>query len=132
MHVKSLDHVNLIVADLEATARYYVGLFGLERRDAPPPLPPGQAQWLYDAAGRAIIHLNSLDCPRVYDRDVRGGSTGPLHHVALACSGHAEMIATLAARGLDYRTNEVPAAGLRQIFTLDPNGVLLELNYLGE
>jgi hypothetical protein len=28
--------------------------------------------------------------------------------------------------------NTVPAVGLRQIFTLDPNGVLLELNFFGD
>jgi hypothetical protein len=28
--------------------------------------------------------------------------------------------------------NEVPAIGLRQLFTLDPNGVLLELNFFGD
>ncbi len=33
------------------------------------------------------------------------------------------------ARGADYRVNEVEAIGLKQLFTLDPNGVLLELNF---
>jgi len=132
MHVQALDHVNLIVADLEATVRYYVELFGLERRAAPPPLKPEHAQWLCDAAGRAIIHVNSLECPRFYEREVRPGSTGPLHHVALACAGHAALIAALEAHGRDYRTNLIPAANLRQVFTLDPNGVLLELNFFGE
>ena len=73
MRVNALDHVNIIVADLEGTARYYADLFGLERRDAPPPLTPTNAQWMYDAAGRAVIHINSLDCPRTFERDVRAG-----------------------------------------------------------
>jgi catechol 2,3-dioxygenase-like lactoylglutathione lyase family enzyme len=132
MRVKALDHVNLVAVDLEAAARYYVQILGLERRNAPPPLTPADAQWLHDSDGRAIIHLNSIDCPRLFDRDLRPGPTGALHHVALNCSGYAEMLARLAARGLDYRLNEVPAIGLRQIFTLDPNGVLLELNFFGD
>jgi len=129
MRVNALDHVNVIAGDLEATARYYSEVFGLERRDAPPPLTPANAQWMYDGEGRAIIHVNSVDCPRHYERDVRPGPTGALHHVALNCSGYDETLARLDARGLEYRVNWVAAIGLRQVFTLDPNGVLFELNF---
>ena len=132
MRVNALDHVNIIVSDLEGTARYYADLFELERRDAPPPLTPRNAQWMYDAAGRAVIHINSLDCPRTFERDVRPGPTGALHHVALNCSGYEEMISRLKERALLHQINEVRAVGLRQIFTVDPNGVLLELNFFGD
>jgi hypothetical protein len=57
------------------------------------------------------------------------GPTGSIHHVALKCSGHAEMIARLDARRLVHQDNIVASIGLRQIFTMDPNGVLLELNF---
>ena len=87
---------------------------------------------MYDAAGRAIVHINSLDCPRTFERDVHPGPTGALHHVALNCSGYEEMIARLTGRGLEHRVNVVQAVGLRQIFTVDPNGVLLELNFFGD
>jgi len=129
MKVESLDHVNIIAADLEATADYYAQLFQLERRDAPPPLKPEQAQWMYDDAGRAIFHLNSLDCPRFYDRDVTPGPTGALHHVALRCDGFEEMQARLKQADREFESQHFEAAGLRQIFTQDPNGVLLELNF---
>jgi catechol 2,3-dioxygenase-like lactoylglutathione lyase family enzyme len=129
MRVNALDHVNIITADLERTASYYAGLFGLERRDAPAPLTPANAQWMFDASGRAIVHINSLDCPRAFDRDVSPGPTGALHHVALNCTGYDEMIARLQGRSLEYQVNLVTAIGLRQIFTVDPNGVLLELNF---
>jgi catechol 2,3-dioxygenase-like lactoylglutathione lyase family enzyme len=129
VRVNALDHVNVITADLESTARFYAELFGLERRDAPPPLTPDNAQWMYDAAGRAIIHVNSLDCPRHYERDVTPGPTGALHHVALNCSGYEDMITRLNDRGLECRVNNVEAISLRQIFTVDPNGILLELNF---
>jgi hypothetical protein len=102
---------------------------GLDRRDAPPPLTRDNAQWMYDGAGRAIIHVNSLDCPRAFERDITPGPTGALHHVALNCSGYEEIIARLNARALDYRVNVVEAIFLRQVFTVDPNGVLLELNF---
>jgi 4-hydroxyphenylpyruvate dioxygenase-like putative hemolysin len=132
MKVNALDHINIITADLYGTARFYSEVFSLEARDAPPPLTPETAQWMYDDAGRAIIHINSLDCRRTYQREVTPGPTGSIHHVALNCSGHDEVVARLAARGMDYQCNTVEAIGLRQVFTLDPNGVLLELNFFAD
>lgn len=132
MKVNALDHVNIITADLDGTARFYAEVFDLDRRDGPPPLTPKTAQWMYDDAGRAILHINSLDCARTYERDVAPGPTGSIHHVALKCSGHEEMLARLDAHGLTYQRNLVVAIGLRQIFTMDPNGVLLELNFFGD
>jgi catechol 2,3-dioxygenase-like lactoylglutathione lyase family enzyme len=127
--VEALDHVNIITADVEGSARFYAQLLGLEPRDGPPPLTHTNARWMYDKAGRAVLHINSLDCPRAYDRDVQPGPTGALHHVALRCSGYEELRARLQRFGLEHRLNEVPAVGLRQIFVLDPNAVLLELNF---
>ncbi len=131
MRVEALDHVNVITADLEGSARFYAEVFGLEPRDGPPPLTHENARWMYDAAGRAVVHLNSLACPRAYDRAVNPGPTGALHHVALRCSGYEELRARLLERGLDHRINEVTAIGLKQIFVLDPSQVLLELNFFG-
>ena len=132
MRVNALDHVNIITADLDGTCDFYVELLNLERRDAPPPLTPQTAQWMYDAGGKPILHINSLDCVRTYDREVAEGPTGSIHHVALNCSGYDEVIARLNACYMDHQVNVIDAIGLRQVFTLDPNGVLLELNFFGD
>lgn len=133
MSVEALDHVNIITDRLDETADFYAELLDLERRDAPPPLTPQNATWMYDRENRAIIHINSTDCPRTYDREVQPGSlTGALHHVALRCVGYKAMLNRLDDRGADYQLNLVEAIGLRQIFTADPNNVLLELNFFGE
>ena len=131
MRVGALDHVNIITADLEGTVRFYAELLELEPRDGPPPLTHENARWMYDESGRAILHINTLECPRAYDREVRAGPTGALHHVALRCSGYAEVLARLNRRGIGHQLNDVAAVGLRQIFVLDPNQVLLELNFFG-
>jgi hypothetical protein len=52
--------------------------------------------------------------------------------VALRCSGYEQMRTWLIRRGIGHRLNEVAAVGLRQIFVLDPNQVLLELNFFGK
>jgi catechol 2,3-dioxygenase-like lactoylglutathione lyase family enzyme len=132
MKVNALDHINIITADLHGSAHFYADMFDLEIRNAPPPLTRDNAQWMYDDAGRAIIHINSLDCPRAFPRDVKPGATGSIHHVALNCSGYADMLARLAAQSKEHHVNEVVAIGLKQIFTTDPNGVLLELNFFGD
>lgn len=130
MQVNALDHVNVITDRLAETCAFYVSLLGLEQRDAPPPLTPQNAQWLYDRQGRAVLHINSTDCPRTYDRAVEPGRvTGAIHHVALNCSGHATVAERIAAMGLQARHNVVAAIGLKQIFVADPNNVLLELNF---
>ena len=133
MQVNALDHVNIITDRLDETAEFYRELLNLERRDGPPPLTPTTAQWMFDAGGKAIIHINSTDCIRTYDRTVEPGAlTGALHHVALNCSGYDEVIRRIEAAGLDYQVNLVAAIGLRQVFTADPNNVLLELNFFGD
>lgn len=132
MRVEALDHVNIITADVAGTARFYAELFDLEPRDGPPPLTHENARWMYDGSGRAIVHINSLDCPRTYDREVHAGPTGALHHVALRCTGYEELRARLTRRGIGHQLNDVTAVSLRQVFLLDPNQVLLELNFFGE
>ena len=132
MQVNALDHVNIITDQLDATAAFYAALLGLEPRNAPPPLTPQNAQWMY-AGDKAIVHINSTDCPRTFDRPVEPGAlTGAIHHVALTCTGYADVIARIEAMGGTYQTNTVTAIGLRQIFTPDPNNVLLELNFFGD
>jgi catechol 2,3-dioxygenase-like lactoylglutathione lyase family enzyme len=132
MKVNALDHINIITADLHGTARFYAEMFDLEARNGPPPLTRETAQWMYDNEGRAIIHINSLDCVRTYEREVTPGPTGSIHHVALNCSGYDDVIARLDARGFEWQVNVIEAVGLRQVFTMDPNGVLLELNFWGD
>ena len=132
MIVERLDHVNIITDQLAGTARFYAELLDLEERDAPSPLTPENARWMYDSAGFAILHINSVDCPRTYDRAVAPGSeTGAIHHVALRCSNFDEVKARLDARKAHYAINDLSSIGLRQIFTADPNNVLLELNFFG-
>jgi catechol 2,3-dioxygenase-like lactoylglutathione lyase family enzyme len=132
MKVNALDHINIITPDLYGTARFYAEILDLQIRNAPAPLTPDNAQWMYDDADRAIIHINSLDCPRAYDRAVAQGPTGSIHHVALNCSGYDDVTGRLETRNLAYQVNLIESVGLRQVFTMDPNGVLLEMNFWGD
>ncbi len=130
MIVERLDHVNIITDRLTETARFYAELLDLEERDGPPPMKPDQTRWMFDSSDQAILHINSVDFPRVYDRAVApGAETGAIHHVALRCGEFETVKARLDERNADYQVNDVPSIGLKQIFTTDPNNVLLELNF---
>ncbi len=130
MIVERLDHVNIITDRLTETARFYAELLDLEERDGPPPMKPDQVRWMFDSSDQAILHINAVDFPRVYDRAVApGAETGAIHHVALRCGEFETVKARLDARKADFQVNDVPSIGLKQIFTTDPNNVLLELNF---
>ncbi|MDB5447320.1 MAG: glyoxalase-like domain protein [Phenylobacterium sp.] len=131
MRVNALDHVNIFTEDMPGSARFYAELLELDVRNGPAPTAPEQVQWVYDHQDRPIIHLNAQGARQAFQRECPPGPTGPIHHVALNCSGSAEMVERLKARGAEFSMNEIASMGLTQIFTHDPNGVLLELNFFG-
>lgn len=125
MTVNGLDHVNIQTRNMGGTVRFFADVLALVPGAPPGGLDPSQITWMFDAAGRPLFHLSTRGGAAGED----AADTGALHHVALSCTGHAEMVARLDGLGLDYARNEVPAAGVRQLFVRDPNGVLLELNF---
>jgi catechol 2,3-dioxygenase-like lactoylglutathione lyase family enzyme len=123
MRVTALDHVNIHTDDIAGAVRFYTELLGLEPKNAPMGLPPEKARWLCDADGRAIIHL--------FNGDVTPGATGPIDHVALRCVGKAEVLGQLAKLGTRFDVFEASSEHTL-VFTRDPHGVMLELNFYGE
>jgi len=121
MQVESLDQVNIATPDVAATARWYADVLGLDSRAPNASVPPERALWLLDAAGRAIIHLQKLSD--------RAGPTGPVHHVALRCRGHTEVIARLQQLGMEHQSAFVEQLGRYYVVLRDPHGVVLELNF---
>jgi hypothetical protein len=124
MRVNALDHINISTVDLVGSAHFYADLLDLEIRNGPAMLPADQVRWLYDHKGHAIIHL--------VKRDPVPGATGPIDHVALNCSGKEDVLARLRARAAEFSVYEVAEMNQTLIFTRDPHGVLLELNFRGE
>jgi catechol 2,3-dioxygenase-like lactoylglutathione lyase family enzyme len=128
MTAKTLDHVNIQTRDMALTIAFYGDLLGLVARTAPR-RKPQERQWLY-AGNRAVIHLNLFGTDNTYKREViPGGATGAIHHVAFECDALDETIARIEARGLRYERAELPEIRLTQLFVVDPNNVLLELNF---
>ncbi|MFT3997926.1 MAG: VOC family protein [Asticcacaulis sp.] len=127
--VKRLDHFNIQTHDMAQTIAFYADLLSLEARAAPQ-RDPADRMWLYDAGGRAVIHLNRFGTDNTIPREVvPGNPTGAIHHVAFECEGYEETLGKINARGLSFATNDIPQIKLRQVFVADPNNVLLELNF---
>ena len=128
MTVKTLDHINIQTRDMAESIRFYEDLLGLVAKAAPR-RKPSERQWLY-AGDRAVIHLNLFGTDNTYPREVIPcGTTGAIHHVAFECTGLEDTIARLVAKGLRYERAELPEISLTQLFVVDPNNVLLELNF---
>jgi catechol 2,3-dioxygenase-like lactoylglutathione lyase family enzyme len=60
----------------------------------------------------------------------RGPDTGELDHVALGAEKLDLMRDTLNQRGIAFREAIVPRDGSVQLFVHDPDGILLELNFV--
>ena len=128
--VTALDHVNIQTHAVAATARFFIDVLDLAARPPFPGAVMDEVTWMFDAQGRALIHITlpGQTFAEDGDRPLRL-DTGALHHVAFECDDHAAMLTRLDRLALPFRRRDIAAIGLQQIFVSDPNGVLLELNF---
>ena len=126
MALHGLEHVLVLTDDLEATRAFYCDVLGFEVGERPALEFPGY--WLY-LGGAACVHVAER---AAYEAHAAGlgleRTAGPVDHVAFAAEGYDGLVARLDAAGIQAVTNDVPAAGVRQLFLDDPNGVRIELN----
>lgn len=132
MQVKGIDHVNIIAADLDETARFYGDLLGFKRGESPGTAMGFKGAWLLDANDWAIIHLMNFNPERHGETKRKAMPTGSIDHVALACHDFAGTIARCEELGLEHQVNDRKFGDVRQIFVTDPNNVKLELNFAGD
>jgi catechol 2,3-dioxygenase-like lactoylglutathione lyase family enzyme len=126
MPLRALEHALVLTDDLEETKTFYCDVLGFEAGERPPLAFPGY--WLY-LDGAACLHLAERAAYEAHAAEVGlGRSDGPIDHLAFAAEGQEALVARLEAAGVDAATNDVPAAGIRQLFLDDPNGVRIELN----
>jgi len=131
MPLTQLEHYLVLTEDLEGTRDFYRDALGL-REGARPPLGfPGY--WLY-VGDVPCIHIAEWNTYRTHS--IAAGisvtapapGTGPLDHIAFNAVDLSAVKARLAAHKIEYSVNEVPKAGLIQLFLKDPNGVKIEIN----
>jgi catechol 2,3-dioxygenase-like lactoylglutathione lyase family enzyme len=126
MPLRSLDHVLVLTDDLERTKEFYCDVLGFEIGERPPLAFPGY--WL-SLDGVVCLHVAERTAYEAHAAEIGlSRRDGPIDHLAFAAEGHAALVARLEAAEVDAVTNDVPAAGIRQLFLDDPNGVRIELN----
>jgi catechol 2,3-dioxygenase-like lactoylglutathione lyase family enzyme len=134
MFIQGLNHVNIRVKDPAATFAFFVEVLGMTAERWPEG-KIARGGRLLDAAGNDILHIGGADSPypsdqwRPFDAEITGG---PVHHVALSCAGYNVLCERLDKLGVAYRRNEIPQMNLRQLFVVEPGGVMLELNFRGD
>jgi catechol 2,3-dioxygenase-like lactoylglutathione lyase family enzyme len=117
--IKKLEHVTVLVRDLDESIRFYTEVLGLRNGPRPPFSFPGA--WLY-VDDVAVIHL-------VAGRPFDGEATGAFDHIGLVATDPGALLERCERAGVPTREREVPGLGLQQIFVEDPNGVSIELNF---
>ena len=128
MPATSLNHYTIRPRDLEATKDFYADVIGLTVGDRPPLAFPGY--WLY-AGGTPVVHLigkQEKETPIVDHTDPSVKVTR-LDHVAFTAEGLADMRKRLTGAGLKYEERVLPRLNMTQLFTIDPDGIDVELNF---
>jgi catechol 2,3-dioxygenase-like lactoylglutathione lyase family enzyme len=126
MAVGGLQHLLVLTDDIDATRDFWCDALELEQGERPPLEFPGY--WLY-AGGVPCVHVAERAAYEAHSESIGiPASELPVDHVAFGEQGYDEVVARLASRGIHAAANEVPGAGLRQLFIEDPNGVKVEIN----
>jgi catechol 2,3-dioxygenase-like lactoylglutathione lyase family enzyme len=126
MALQSLEHALVLTDDIEATRAFYCDVLAFETGERPDLPFPGY--WLY-LQGVPCLHIAERAAYEAQlDRMGFRRPDGPVDHLAFAAADHDALAARLEAAGVPAVSNDVPAAGIRQIFLEDPNGVRIELN----
>ncbi len=125
IQVRCIDHVTLVVKDLEVSRRFYVDLIGMDEVSRPAFSFPG----LWFRAGKTLIHLigeHDESGPGGYPDEVTRTNTRQ-HHLAFAVDDASAVADVLKHRDVplvsDLKTRPDGAA---QVFAYDPDGHIVE------
>jgi len=118
--IVGMNHFTVISEDTQKTLDYYVGLLGLRVGDRPDLGFPGA--WLYAGGSHAVLHV-------YFDRPVPPQRAGVIDHMAFTATGLKAVKARFDERGVKYDLRRQAGAGTWQLFSHDPNGARVELDF---
>jgi catechol 2,3-dioxygenase-like lactoylglutathione lyase family enzyme len=124
--VKEIDHVTLVVEDLERSRAFYVDLLGMRHVERPSFGFPGH--WFQ--AGKTQIHLieaHEKSSPAGLPEISGAAAPGRVMHFAFAVADCAQATARLKAAGVRVRGTGVRPDGFDQVWCHDPDGHVVEL-----
>ena len=119
--IHGMNHFTITAENREATLGFYCGLLGLKEGPRPDLGFPGA--WLYaEGQPQAVLHI-------YWDRPMPLGRTGVIDHMAFTASDLKLVKARFDAAGLKYDLRQQAGAGTWQLFSFDPNGAKVELDF---
>ena len=119
--IVGINHFTITAENRAATLDFYCGLLGLVEGQRPDLGFPGA--WLYPpGGGAAVLHI-------YWDRPMPASRTGVIDHMAFTSQDLKRVKARFDERGLKYDLRKQAGAGTWQLFTLDPNGAKVELDF---
>jgi glyoxylase I family protein len=131
MPVSALHHISIPVADVARSRQFYREILGLEEIERPPFDFPGA--WFAIDGGRQHLHLIGEPRNPTFRQDK------PLDprdtHFAVRVTSYREMLAYLESHGyregVDMIVDPEATAGFPQIYILDPDRHVIEINAAG-
>lgn len=118
--IHGMNHFTITAEDRDLTLGYYCGLLGLAEGSRPDLGFPGA--WLYAGGPQAVLHV-------YWDRPLPVQRTGVIDHLAFTASGLKAVKARFDAAGIQYDLRRQAGAGTWQLFSHDPNGAKVELDF---
>jgi catechol 2,3-dioxygenase-like lactoylglutathione lyase family enzyme len=118
--IVGMNHFTIIARDERETLDFYVGVLGL-RVGHRPELGFAGA-WLYGDAPQALLHM-------YFDRAVPEPPAGVIDHMAFSATDLKSVKARFDAAGLKYDLRRQVGAGTWQLFSHDPSGAKVELDF---
>ena len=127
MQIKDILHIAIRTMDLAATEKFYGEVLGLKVDPKRPASVPAPGVW-YDFRDTQI-HV--IAGPKAYgDADQKTFGGGNIDHFAVRAVDYDGWRAHLEKHGCEYRQNTVASLGQWQLFTRDPNGIVIELQFV--
>lgn len=119
--IVGMNHFTVIAENAQQTLDFYVGLLGLKVGHRPDLGFDGA--WLYgDDGGPALLHL-------YFDRPPPKQRAGVIDHMAFSAKDLRAVKARFDERAVKYDLRRQAGAGTWQLFTYDPNGAKVELDF---
>tara|TARA_B110000438_G_scaffold214515_1_gene206796 strand:+ start:415 stop:792 length:378 start_codon:yes stop_codon:yes gene_type:complete len=116
----SLDHITIITKSLEETKKFYINILGMEIDSNRPPFNFDGA-WL-SLNKRPVVHI-------IVKKEHKNNTDSPtLDHVAFRANNIENIKNKLNLLNISYDERITPDNKVHQIFTVDPNGIKIELS----
>ncbi len=118
--IVGMNHFTVVAEDEAKSLAFYVGLLGLTVGHRPDLGFAGA--WLYAGGPQAVLHM-------YFGRPMPAQRTGVLDHMAFTATGLRDVKARFDAAGIKYDLRQQAGAGTWQLFSYDPNGAKVELDF---